>query len=163
MTFQLSNDQPRPKRAAFDSQPAMSQTVLLCGLDCLEGQQDLFTTNGGTNDDGQNNSCNVPSCVVKTPQKALLGSRRTRRRRRVPERNASDKPDEQQSEVFPVSELGGKDQPSETGTWLNDTGGRDTATILGCRVCNQPRVTRWYCAECARTETQDLEDYRCLS
>jgi hypothetical protein len=45
--FALRNDPPAATKATFENNPCR-QRVLLAGLDCLPGQQDLFPTDGGT-------------------------------------------------------------------------------------------------------------------
>lgn len=40
--FTLRNDPPRHKPARFESQDKTRQRVLVDGMDCLPGQQDLF-------------------------------------------------------------------------------------------------------------------------
>ena len=42
MPFVLRNDPPRPPKWRGRETPAEHQLVLLDGLDCLSGQQDLF-------------------------------------------------------------------------------------------------------------------------
>ena len=40
--FQLRNDPPKAKPASFENGERTSQRVLIDGMDCLPGQQDLF-------------------------------------------------------------------------------------------------------------------------
>lgn len=50
--FTLTNDKPRHAPTRFDNQPAR-QRSLLSGLDCLDGQLDLFATDGETSEQEQ--------------------------------------------------------------------------------------------------------------
>jgi hypothetical protein len=47
--FTLTNEPPPPRR--FQNNAARRQTALFAGMDCLEGQEDLFETDGTDDDD----------------------------------------------------------------------------------------------------------------
>lgn len=48
--FTLTNDPPKPPKGDFPGRDKQQQKVLFTGLDCLEGQTELFSTDYSPNE-----------------------------------------------------------------------------------------------------------------
>ena len=60
-SFQLENDRPQTPMRKFIESRNNNQKVMFSGMDCLPGQQDLFQTDGGSDEASEDR----PSVLVR--------------------------------------------------------------------------------------------------